>query len=160
MEKICIPSSLETISFDAFSGCSRIKKIEVDKSNCSFCVIDGLFFTQNMQILIRVPCDIESVTIPQSVCRIGPDAFYGCQNITEIHLRHKIPWDFHWVHHEIVEYDLVEGEYTTTKYHHDIAESFSNLDLSKITLYVPIGTGYEYRHDPFYSKFKKVVIEE
>jgi hypothetical protein len=37
--------------------------------------------------------------------------------------------------------------------------SFTSLDLSKITLYVPIGTGYAYRHHPFFSKFKEVVIE-
>ena len=65
---------------------------------------------------------------------IREKAFNGCSSLEELHLRIKKPIDF--------------------------SKAFEGLDLSKITLYVPIGSGYDYRHHPFYSKFKKVVTEK
>lgn len=76
---------------------------------------------------------LASIEIPNSVTEIGTDVFLDCTNLIELNLRHKRPIN-------------------QTAF-------FYNLYPSKITLYVPIGTGYAYRHHPFYSKFKKVVIE-
>lgn len=77
---------------------------------------------------------LTSIKIPSSITEIGKEAFKGCTSLVELHLRHKKPIDS--------------------------AEAFADLDLSKITLYVPIGTGYAYRHHPFFSQFKEVVIEK
>jgi len=40
------------------------------------------------------------------------------------------------------------------------SDAFDDCDLSKCVLYVPVGTGYAYRHHPIFSKFKEVVIEK
>ena len=77
---------------------------------------------------------VTSLLIPNSVTEIGENAFTGCRSLVELHLRNKEPIDF--------------------------SAAFEGLDLSKITLYVPIGSGYDYRHHPFYSKFKEVVTEK
>ena len=76
---------------------------------------------------------LTSLEIPSSVTWVGEDAFSGCTNLLEIHLHKRSI---------------------------DLRDSFRDLDLSKITLYVPIGSIYANRHHPFYSKFKEVVIEK
>ena len=39
---------------------------------------------------------------------------------------------------------------------HTVNESNSDNSISDVILVVPIGTGYAYRHHPFFSKFKEV----
>lgn len=39
-------------------------------------------------------------------------------------------------------------------------EAFYETNIKNCTLYVPIGTGYAYRHHPVFSKFKEVIIEK
>lgn len=77
---------------------------------------------------------IASMLIPNCVTEMGENAFNGCSSLMELHLRHKKQADF--------------------------SNAFKGLDLSKITLFVPIGTGTDYRDHPFYSKFKQVVTEK
>lgn len=77
---------------------------------------------------------LASIKIPNSVTKIGKSAFSFCTSLAELHLRHKEP------------IDLRDAFYF-------------GLDLSKITIFVPEGSDAAYRQDPFYSKFKEVVIE-
>lgn len=76
---------------------------------------------------------LRSIEIPNSVEKIGVDAFLDCMSLTVIHLGHPKPTD-------------VLGDHL-------------QLDTSKITLYVPIGSEDEYHHHPFYAKFIKIVGE-
>ena len=77
---------------------------------------------------------LTSIEIPNSVTRIGYEAFYCYANLKEIHLRNEHPENI-----EITNY------------------AFS--DLTDCTLYVPIGTGYAYRHDERFNVFKEIKVE-
>ena len=79
---------------------------------------------------------LTSIEIPNSVTEIGKGAFYGCENLREIHCRIEHPGK--------VEFDC----------------AFNDIDRSLITVYVPVGTGYEYRHHPVFKGFKKIVTEK
>jgi hypothetical protein len=69
------------------------------------------------------------------VTSVGKHAFQGCTGLYEIHM--KI---------EHIENVKIECE-------------FSSFIEKNCTLYVPIGTGYAYRHHPVFGRFKHVVIE-
>lgn len=76
---------------------------------------------------------LTSIWIPNTITRISMSAFKGCINLKEIHIVNKDP--------------------------NTIEVTFEEEDVNDITLYVPIGTGYAYRHHPEFSKFKEVKIE-
>lgn len=66
------------------------------------------------------------------ICRV----FHDCYSLRELHIRHEHP--------EELEIDI---------------DAFDALE--NCTLYVPVGTGYAYRHHPaFKGKFKEVIIEK
>jgi len=65
---------------------------------------------------------------------IATDAFEGCSSLKEIHLRNEHPENIK------VDYRAFE-------------------ELSNCTLFVPVGTGYAYRHDWRFDVFKEVKIE-
>lgn len=80
--------------------------------------------------------DLTSIEIPNNVTSIGWWAFIGCYSLCELHIRNEFPEEM-----EVAD------------------EAFD--DLGECTLYIPIGTGYAYRHHPaFEGKFKEVIIEK
>lgn len=78
---------------------------------------------------------LTSIIIPSSVLQIGDDIFSGCSNLNELHLRVENPED------------IKLGKYAFR-------------DLENCILFVPIGTGYAYRHDERFKMFKEVKIEK
>ncbi|MCQ2258490.1 MAG: leucine-rich repeat domain-containing protein [Bacteroidaceae bacterium] len=76
---------------------------------------------------------LNMVLLPDCLSEIGDNAFDGCTNLTEIHIHNENP-------------DIIKA-------------SFNENDVEHITLYVPVGTGYAYRHHPEFKKFKEVKIE-
>lgn len=79
---------------------------------------------------------LKSIVIPDSVKRIKSGAFGRCDNLTSIHLKYE-------------NFDMLNID----------MDAFRKTDLKNIILYVPIGTGYAYRHHPLFSQFKEVIIE-
>ena len=78
---------------------------------------------------------LTSIEIPNNVIRIGKNVFDNCCKLQELHIRYEHPENIE------IDEDAFDG-------------------LSECTLFVPIGTGYAYRHDErFKGKFKEVKIE-
>lgn len=73
------------------------------------------------------------VFLPVSIEKLTSSFFSICKSISELHL-------------------LAEDSY-------QIDAIFNEEDVKDITLFVPIGTGYAYRHHPEFSKFKEAKIE-
>lgn len=179
LTSIEIPDSVTKIGIGAFQYCTSIKKYIVDKGNPCYCTLNDALCTKDLKVLVCVPGGIDSfqiptnvtkieagafkdcisltsIEIPTSVTEIGGGAFFRCisltsieildsvteiadgaftkcSHLTELHLRHKMPLDF--------------------------SKAFDLLDLSKITLYVPMDSGDDYRQHPFYSNFAEVIEE-
>lgn len=147
LTSIKIPNSVTKIESNAFSYCSSL--ISINIPNSITCIGESAFYECHSLSSIVIPNGVQkieeytfykctsliSIVIPNSVEYICNSAFYYCSNLKELHLKHKHPENLWYI-------------------------SFSTFsDLSDCTLFVPIGTGYAYRHDNRFKVFKEVVIE-
>ena len=145
LKYIEIPRSVVEIGEEAFINCSGLTNIEIPDSvvkigDGAFCYCDGLrtLVLSNGVTWIGenafADCSgLTTLEIPDSVTKIVDEAFYGCSGIRELHIHLKNP-------------DAAEG----------ILKS-CGLVFSQISLFVPIGTGYAYRHHDFFKQFKEII---
>ena len=154
LTSIEIPDSVTIIGLCAFEGCSALIKINVSSDNSVY-MAEGNCLLDKVGKKLLVGCkdsviskgvtdigacafagcsDLSSIEIPNSVTNIGQDAFRGCNGLSELRIMGKSP--------ETME--------------HLFSRSGLN-ELENITLYVPIGTGYAYRHNAFFAKFKEII---
>lgn len=92
--------------------------------------------TDILNFAFRGCSGLTKIEIPSSVTNIQERAFAKCSNLKEIHCRIEDPKDINV-----------------------IGNAFEDCELTECKLYVPIGTGYAYRHHPVFSQFKEVLIE-
>lgn len=92
VKKISIPSTIISISFYAFNGCSDLIDIIVDHDNSKFCDVDGVLYTKNMKTLIRYPEGKSDAdfSIPTGVEIISSFAFSGCRNLQSISIPNSV----------------------------------------------------------------------
>ena len=81
-----IPSTVSRIGDMAFSACSQLVYISVDKDNKSFVDLGGILFTSDMLRLIAYPSasGASAISLPISVTEIAPMAFFNCNNLKTI----------------------------------------------------------------------------
>ena len=81
-----IPSTVSYIGDMAFSDCSELVYISVDKANKTFCDVGGVLFTSDMTRLLAYPSasGASTISIPSSVIKIAPMAFFECNNLKTI----------------------------------------------------------------------------
>ena len=86
MTSVTIPKSVTNIRHSAFSYCKNLTGIWVDENNPAYCNDrKGVLYDKEMSTLIKAPCAISGTyTIPDSVVNIGPCAFEGCTQLTNI----------------------------------------------------------------------------
>ena len=180
------PDSILTIKDSAFWGCEKLTEIEIPKNvmkietdafvetygnkryvvaegNSCFCEKNGAICSKDGKTLLHVPIGLEtftvpdgivyinaenndyesiafesnekitSVTIPSSVIQIGEYTFMDCENLVELHMKHQTPLE--------------------------AFDEKSDIDMAKVTLYVPRGSEWAYHMHPFYRKFARIVSE-
>ena len=185
-ETFKMPDCILTIKESAFWGCEKLSEIEISKNvtkieleaftetfgnkrfvvaedNPCFCEMNGAICSKDGKTLLHVPVGLEtftvpdgivyinavcndnesiafenndkltSLTIPSSVMLIGEYTFMGCENLVELHMKHQMP---------LAAFD-----------------EKSDLDVTKVTLYVPRGSEGAYRAHPFYRRFARIVGE-
>ena len=144
-ESIVLPDSVIKIGYSALAGCENLTSIEMPNSVTE--IEDYAFFFCSNLTSIKIPysvtvirarafeccTNLTSIEIPESVTKICNGVFYGCSNLVEFHLRHTEPID--------------------------ISDSLEDLDLSKITLYIPKWAEFNYRNHPLYCQFGKIEAE-
>lgn len=81
-----IPSTVTGIEKMAFGECSALVYISVDKENKSFIDIGGVLYSADLTRIISYPAasGATSISIPKTVKRIEPMAFYGCDTLKTV----------------------------------------------------------------------------
>ena len=161
LTSIEIPDCVAEIREGAFKGCKALASITVSKGNANYksvdncCLsIDGkrLIFGCKKSIIPDGVTEIEkrafegseeltSIEIPDSVTKIGNKAFSNCQELSSIiiNTREKSP----------------KSAQTALTFQNRFSKHNGRI---KITLKVPIGCGYAYRHHPdFERKFEEIL---
>jgi len=108
IEELYIPKSVKDISPSAFSGCSKLKKVEVDPKNKKYCSLDNCVYNKEMTEILLCRNDgkiindgrllsieedafekndlIEEIDIPEGVESIGLASFRDCTNLKRVTL--------------------------------------------------------------------------
>lgn len=91
LNSITIPSSIKSISFKAFNGCSGLKKVIVPDI-AAWCAIN---FVSNpleyaQHIYSDADTEITALTIPNGVTSIGNSAFRGCIGLTSLTIPYSV----------------------------------------------------------------------
>jgi hypothetical protein len=85
LESLDLPASLESIDAKAFDGCDALTTIRVAPGNAQIRVVDGLLLTRGGKTLAFCPrTKAGGCVVPESVEEIGPQAFQGCNALTQI----------------------------------------------------------------------------
>lgn len=105
--------------------------------------------------------ELINVEIPNSVNEIGNRVFNGCTKLISIEIPKSIEkiMDCAFNSFHLTEIHILKDNPDDIK----IISGQNNMTairrLKTITLYVPIGTGYAYRHHPFFGQFKEIITE-
>jgi len=86
IESIKLPQSVTYIYPLAFSGCEKLKVIEVDSNNTTFKTVDGVLYSFDETNLLAYPAGKldKSFIIPDGVTSIGNSAFYNCTSLNSV----------------------------------------------------------------------------
>ena len=115
LKVLLIPKSCESISISALNHCYRLENIYVEQGNATYCDVDGVLFSKDMNTLYDYPCgkentrykvpdgvvciadhafthseNLQEVDLPQSLTKIGNAAFVGCHSMASVTLPAQI----------------------------------------------------------------------
>ena len=101
---------------------------------------------------------LKSIEIPNSVTSIGDWAFSRCSGLKSIEIPNSVTSIGDWAFYCCSSLSSLTLHYDNLL---NLSPEIANkLPLSEnITLHVPIGTGYAYRHHSVFSKVKEVIAD-
>lgn len=88
--KVEIPASVISIGEEVFYDCNSLKNIVVSANNQKFASEDGILYNKVRNTLICYPGGRSKFSIPSYVSSIGPKAFYGCKNLSDITIPNSV----------------------------------------------------------------------
>ncbi len=91
LTSVTIGSSVTSLGDGAFGGCTGLTNLSVDVSNPVYSSLSGALFDKAQAMLVLFPAGQGgSYTIPNSVTRIGDDAFAGCSGLTDVTIGNSV----------------------------------------------------------------------
>lgn len=93
LKTVVIPAATTKISPEAFKYCATLTEIIVDKANTKYSSVGGYLLDKKKTKLILFPpgkAGDNYTLLPPSITAIGDNAFYGCENLTNIVIPNKV----------------------------------------------------------------------
>ena len=86
LTKVTIPEGVANIGNGAFKSCAALTAIDVNENNPSYTSGSGVLFTKDHSTLLQYPAkrNVTSVTVPDGVITIAPEAFLGATLLKSI----------------------------------------------------------------------------
>lgn len=82
-----LPMNLTNVSGNPFGCCARLKAFHVPDQHPVFFSLEGVLCKKEGMVLVSYPAAKgNQYTVPGGILMIGDEAFYSCQNLTEVHL--------------------------------------------------------------------------
>ena len=126
-----------------------------------FISVEGVLYTKEMKTILRFPPSKRTTyfKIPQSVTTIGGEAFMNCSELISLEIPESVIKIEGYAFEEVS--NIKEIHIKTEHIEQLVVESHFPYSVTRdCILYVPIGTGYAYRHHPIWGEFKHVEIEK
>jgi hypothetical protein len=170
LKEIIIPENVKTVDGKSFYGCSsltsvvlgdNIEEIRIAAFSCtpltSISLPDSLLKIGEYAF---ARCNyLRTINIPQKTESIGYGVFEDCSNLKEIHIQVKNPAV---ADPKIGEKSIISNEnvicFNTQIFIH--SKAFSNIDFNKVTLYIPSGVEKAYKAHPAFQEFKSIKTED
>lgn len=107
---------------------------EIICDNNTFKALDGVLYTTDKKTLVRYPCakDEDTYTIPSTIEKLSKCAFEGSNNLKSLIVEATTP-------------PMIESN------------TFENVPLSDIILYVPYGCKTAYKNASYWNEFKNIL---
>jgi len=177
LKSVTIPNSVTSIEYYAFSDCSGLETIKVEAGNTKYDSRDNCnaIIETNTNTLVAgckntiIPNSVtsirdgafdgckglKSVTIPNGVTSIGNNAFDGCKGLKSVTIPNSVTSIEYYAFSSCSGLKNVKMcAETPLSITYDV---FSNLNLSKMTLYVPKGSRKLYTAAKVWKEFGKIV---
>ena len=88
---VTIPKSLESMDGNVFLNCTKLKEIKVSKNNQYFSSENGILYDKKKKVLLQCPRVMEGdIIIPETVVKIGDEAFFNCHYLTSISIPESV----------------------------------------------------------------------
>ncbi len=86
LTSIKIPTSVRMIDYQAFVECCNVTSLYIENDNEYYRAFNNCIYTKNGQTLICVFGNPATISLLQSITKIGNSAFYNCTNLTAIEI--------------------------------------------------------------------------
>ena len=79
LTSVQLPAALTNMNPNAFDGCISLAEYTVAEGNTKYTAVDGILYENGGATLFRVPYNVDTVVIPESVTSLKSDAFTSTQ---------------------------------------------------------------------------------
>ena len=88
---VVLTKSLVSMEGNVFSYCMSLKEIKVSKNNQYFSSENGILYDKKKKVLLQCPREMEGdIIIPETVVKIGDNAFFNCYYLTSISIPESV----------------------------------------------------------------------
>ena len=171
LEEVSLSAKTQVIHPEAFKGCSKITKFEVDSDNPYYSTVKGMLCDKGKTTLVLFPqgqaTDNAATLLPPSLTAIGNYAFYECKKLKSVVIPQKVTSigkrafglctnlnSIAFLCDEMIDPANINQDQNEMSFDDGTQADVNMYD--NISLYVRKDLEDEYKNSAYYSKFKGI----